>query len=191
MTLLKPILSAGLLSLLSACGGPPAPPDPFAANGTIGPAGTELVGDFSDLCLKRFPIEAFMNEAIARKHFTPMNRDELQAVSPGDGGRGWWITSKADTYAMMVTPTSCTLRKVYERVPNFSSFFQAAVGDWVGSQHLGSLRQFPSLGDGAAVTHQMGTVDNAGNMAQVFQGAVRPAGNGTTEIRLVHKLPAG
>ena len=192
----SPLIRLPLLLALATCGGPPSANDPIGVNGVIGPAAQELIGDYRDLCLVRFPDMAAVRKAAESRRLKPMAKQDVDKTPHADRATGWWMDGVGESYTLTVEappyPT-CVLRKVYKQVPSLAPFYQSIIGHWASDHNLGGLRQLPPIIETVeghqVITRSMAVLGPDGTPSQTFIGIVTPLADGTTELRLMHEIP--
>lgn len=155
-----PLIAAALLAQAA----PAAAPDPVA----------RMVALYDALCLKTFPDDVTLAEAMAARNATPLTVEQTRVTLHDDPGRGWFVRD-GDLRAMVILELppyhACSVRALVGEGPHDLSALTAATGAYEAA-HTGFVPDAPF--DGAR-----------GGIHIHVESKARPLPDGSTDTLMI------
>lgn len=159
----------------------------------------DLIADalnaFDQICLKRFPNGAAINDFVARNRLQPVSEEEMRAMLGTDPGVGWHKDTPPGPYTLTIELPpyhTCAIRKRFPNQPNVRARLGALLQSWTSTQRGATLKSEPTQ------TANVGGIDSRVDIFQVaipgireaegMMAIVTPVNGGGSELRLARTL---
>lgn len=169
--------------------------NPFAS-GKVNNETMPLLDLFGEVCMKRFPDDAAVEEYMRAQNYQPMTEAQVREILKADPGVGWIRKDGPTEYRITLEKPpyhARGVRRFYPKIPDgYLGTYQLMVMMWAATQKANAKAQ-PSksmpLGDAKIDAHLIGVLPAGGGGAELFMAIETRYKTGTAELRFVRSIP--